>query len=208
MTDAEFVQLYPNTSTQRMMELLGCSRSTVMKRARRLGVRKSPEHQSQQQAEKMTGRKRTAETRERIARKARGRIRSRESIEKASATRIQNGFNRGSNHYKWKGGQPWRRFAEPEYITWRNSVLARDHYRCQDCGRQCAKYERGLSAHHIKSYAGHPELRLDVANGVTLCRACHMARHGRPLAPKAKVPCACGCGQEIDAVDRYGHAGT
>src|SRR5919197_6687562 len=80
---------------------------------------------------------------------------------------------RGADHYNWKGGRPWERFRDPRYLEWRAAVLERDGYRCQRCGRQCKKYERGLAAHHIKPYAEYPELRYEITNGMTLCRQCH-----------------------------------
>lgn len=61
-----------------------------------------------------------------------------------------------------------------EYKRWRFDVFARDHFTCQRCGDA-----RGgnLRAHHVKSFAVHPELRFEVSNGITLCRTCHDAHH-------------------------------
>jgi 5-methylcytosine-specific restriction endonuclease McrA len=111
---------------------------------------------------------------------------------------------RGASHWNWKGGRPWLRFRDPRYLEWRRSVLERDGYRCQHCGRQCRKYERGLAAHHVREWASAPEARFDVTNGMTLCRDCHMTLHG--LGPRVveRVPCACGCGTLIAARDIYG----
>lgn len=53
------------------------------------------------------------------------------------------------------------------YRKWRAAVIARDKV-CQSCGST-----KNLEAHHIKPFATHPELRLDVNNGITLCRECH-----------------------------------
>ena len=55
------------------------------------------------------------------------------------------------------------------YMDWHTQVLERDDYTCQDCG------VRGvyLEVHHIKSYAHFPESRLDIDNGLTLCKPCH-----------------------------------
>lgn len=63
-----------------------------------------------------------------------------------------------------------RRFRKtPAYIAWRTSVFERDNYTCQACGRRGGT----LNADHVKSFAFHPELRLDLDNGRTLCVSCH-----------------------------------
>ncbi len=59
-----------------------------------------------------------------------------------------------------------------EYHKWRTAVLARDLWACQDCGAK-----ENLATHHIKSYKGHANLRIDVNNGITLCREHHKKRH-------------------------------
>lgn len=114
------------------------------------------------------------------------------------------GKTKGDKHYKWKGGKPWERFKDTAYLQWRNSVLTRDNYTCQDCQKICKKYEKGLAAHHIKSYKDFPELRLDIDNGKTLCRECHMKLHLRPIKPKSTILCQCSCGTLIEAFDGYG----
>lgn len=142
--------------------------------------------------------------RENLRQKALGRRLSEETKAKIIETKRRKGtLHSGPNHYKWKGGKPWERFKNPDYIAWRNAVLERDNYTCQDCQRVCNKYEKGLAAHHIKEYALYPELRLDVANGQTLCRACHMRLHGKEFTIE-QITCACGCGTIIDSKDRYG----
>ena len=61
-----------------------------------------------------------------------------------------------------------------EYEEWRATVYKRDNHTCKKC---C---ERGgyLNAHHIEGYAENKELRLDLSNGITLCRDCHYKFHG------------------------------
>ena len=62
----------------------------------------------------------------------------------------------------------------PEYREWRKLVYTRDNFTCQRCG------SRGrLEAHHVKSFAEYPELRFDVDNGITYCRACHKYEESR-----------------------------
>jgi 5-methylcytosine-specific restriction endonuclease McrA len=57
----------------------------------------------------------------------------------------------------------------PEANQWRKSVFERDNYTCQVC-KQRGGY---LEADHIKPWAYFPQLRFDMSNGRTLCRACH-----------------------------------
>ena len=66
-------------------------------------------------------------------------------------------------------------------VDWASAVKARDG-KCLDCGAL-----DDLHAHHIKARATHPELRLDLANGKTLCYRCHKATHekNRPMRFRA-----------------------
>jgi len=72
---------------------------------------------------------------------------------------------------KVRGGSGSQRNM-PEYIEWRSAVYERDNWTCQECGTQGP-----LNAHHIKSWAHHPEFRFDIDNGVTLCEKCHAEKH-------------------------------
>lgn len=65
----------------------------------------------------------------------------------------------------------------PKYREWRTSVFERDKYRCVNCGKVGGE----LQAHHIKSYAKHKDLRLDINNGVTLCKSCHKDIHKKKV---------------------------
>ena len=60
-----------------------------------------------------------------------------------------------------------------EYADWRNAVFERDDYICQKCGQRGGE----LNAHHIKLYADYPDLRLDLNNGITFCKECHIEEH-------------------------------
>lgn len=109
-----------------------------------------------------TGKKHTPETRKKISEITRERT------------------PRGERHYNFKHGLSQRNLNDrrkPEYLEWRNAVFARDNYTCQRCGDN-----RGgnLRAHHVKPFAENPELRFDVANGITLCHTCHELEHFKP----------------------------
>lgn len=60
------------------------------------------------------------------------------------------------------------------YKEWRESVFDRDDYTCQRCDKRSRSGEPvKLNAHHIFNFKSHPDLRLDVNNGITLCYECH-----------------------------------
>ena len=52
---------------------------------------------------------------------------------------------------------------------WRNIILKRANYTCQICGST-----ENLQTHHIHQIITHPELELELDNGLALCRSkCH-----------------------------------
>lgn len=61
------------------------------------------------------------------------------------------------------------------FVLWAQAVKKRDHWTCQICGRRGVE----LNSHHILSWNDHPEDRMDILNGTTLCRICHDAFHCR-----------------------------
>ena len=69
----------------------------------------------------------------------------------------------------------------PEYRQWRTAIYKRDDFTCQHCKVRGSR----LEAHHVKSFATHPELRLDVGNGITLCKSCH--RGGDVKCPRVML---------------------
>lgn len=56
--------------------------------------------------------------------------------------------------------------------TWAKRVKEKDVFTCQVCGSK-----EKLIAHHLNSYATDENRRLDVENGVTMCRDCHTDFH-------------------------------
>lgn len=87
-----------------------------------------------------------------------------------------NGTRKGKNNINWKGGitkervKVWR---SEEYKAWRKSIFERDNYVCCKCGQ----VGKNLQAHHLKQFSKFPDDRLNINNGVTLCRACHIKAH-------------------------------
>lgn len=72
----------------------------------------------------------------------------------------------------WKGGVSTENHlirTSPEYKDWRLAVFARDCYTCTSCGQIGGK----LNADHILRFSEHPNLRLNIDNGRTLCEFCH-----------------------------------
>ena len=64
----------------------------------------------------------------------------------------------------------------PSYFRWRRLVYERDNYCCRICG--CKENDK-LNAHHIMNYSEYEELRVDVNNGITMCKECHKDFHTR-----------------------------
>lgn len=58
---------------------------------------------------------------------------------------------------------------------WTRAVMERDSWTCQDCGTTLH-----LDAAHIIPRRVRPDLRFNVSNGVTLCRAHHDFYHAYP----------------------------
>lgn len=96
---------------------------------------------------------------------------SQEAREKISKHQRENP-RRAELAYNWKGGTGSERhkaMGKIEYKEWRNAVFKRDDYTCQIC------LVRGfdVNADHIEKWSERPDLRYEVSNGRTLCRACH-----------------------------------
>lgn len=88
------------------------------------------------------------------------------------ATQFKKGQMSKEKNVNWKGGVTPINLAirtSTEYKVWRKSVFERDRYTCQICHIKGGR----LNADHIKPFASHPELRMELSNGRTLCEPCH-----------------------------------
>lgn len=87
----------------------------------------------------------------------------------------------GDKNPNWKGGiSYWRKqyYNSIPYMEWQKEVFKRDNYKCQICG-DSKKGDKIIHAHHIKSFAEYPKLRLEINNGMTLCNVCHSKVHSK-----------------------------
>lgn len=192
MNDEELIHIFPFTPNRELCKRFDLTIGQLNARIRKYDLYKSSDYIANLRSAQNKGRNHTDEAKKRI------------KDHQRSLAKVR----RGEKHHSWKGGNPWKRFADPLYKEWRKAVLERDNYTCQHCLRKCKKYEKGLAAHHIKPYAKFPESRLDIDNGLTLCRQCHRRLHGTSIKPKQPILCACGCGESIEPYDVYGRKRT
>ncbi len=78
------------------------------------------------------------------------------------------------------GSSPERQriYANSPWKQLWSEILKRDDYKCVRCGSDSSRKNR-LHGHHIKPWAGNPELRFEKSNIVSLCRLCHWFVHSR-----------------------------
>lgn len=72
----------------------------------------------------------------------------------------------------WKGGLSKTRRSYCN--NWRKKVLKRDNYACQLCFS-----DQKLEAHHILIYSKYEKYKRLIANGITLCKQCHVSIRGK-----------------------------
>lgn len=82
----------------------------------------------------------------------------------------------GEAHSNWKPDSR-KKNRRGKHGSWADKVISRDNATCQKCGSH-----ENLQAHHILSFAEHPEARWDIANGLTVCFSCHLIIHGAQIA--------------------------
>lgn len=73
-------------------------------------------------------------------------------------------------------------YNEARHKKWREAVLRRAGYLCEECRRYGRLDEDGLpvaatTAHHIKHRDQYPELQYKISNGRALCEKCHNRAH-------------------------------
>lgn len=83
------------------------------------------------------------------------------------------------------GSSPERQrlYVQAEWKALIREIYKRDGYVCRRCSHPHGS-GRKLVAHHIKPWAGHPELRMEPTNIITLCDVCHRWVHSRRNAAR------------------------
>jgi hypothetical protein len=77
-----------------------------------------------------------------------------------------------------------RMYSRSEGMQFLQAVYKRDNWTCGRCGEKKGG-KRTLAAHHLKPWAGHPELRFDMSNVVSLCVRCHLWVHSNANKERA-----------------------
>jgi hypothetical protein len=87
-------------------------------------------------------------------------------------------FNSGKNSSNWNPNitdeERELKRNTLEYTKWVKTVLARDNYICQCCGKPS---NADVEAHHLDGWNWCREKRYDETNGITLCETCHKNFH-------------------------------
>ena len=86
--------------------------------------------------------------------------------------------HKGANHWNYKGGiTKENRLLRRSYLVkeWRTKVFTRDLFACRECSANGVYIE----AHHIRPIRTHKNLLLEITNGITLCRPCHLKTFGK-----------------------------
>ena len=171
----------PSEETRKKLRLIAKSKGTIP--PSRLGIKTTKETKSKislalkgKKAYKMTD-----EIKNKMSEGHKGKIPWNEKKKtpidvrrKQSEARI--GRFAGKDHWNWKDGiTPFRIkfWHSKEYQEWRNKVFQRDNFTCQICGTRGGK----LEAHHLLRFVDYPKLRLEISNGITLCKKCHRKLH-------------------------------
>ena len=181
-------------------------RSSEIQSAGLAGKAKSPEHVEKVRLA-LTGRKLAVEHCKRLSEAHRGKPLS--AAHAAAAARARTGLKHsaafgaavskrmresnpmrgkfGPAHHNWVSDRaalaPRTRDRTTASLVWARAVKKRDGNRCAFCTiGECAGR---LEAHHIRSFRLYPELRYDVANGISLCQAHHPRKRAEAekLAP-------------------------
>jgi len=93
-------------------------------------------------------------------------------------------YLRGSHVITYKN-QGW--YKKAAHRKWRQQVMQRDNWLCQECLRQ-NRLTPATEAHHIIPLEDRLDLALDVDNGEGLCWKCHeLTKRRKKIESSARV---------------------
>lgn len=159
----EIEALYKTMSMKELAKHYCVSETTVFMYLKLIGV------EPISRSERLTGKPKTLEHRMAMSRGMR-----------------ESGSFKGEKNANWQGGLTstnLRGRSKAEYFDWKNTVLANAQWKCAECSLEhghvcdCCGHRVLLHAHHVKSFADHPQLRYEPSNGVALCERCHKKLH-------------------------------
>lgn len=108
-----------------------------------------------------------------------GRAASQETCEKRRQSMI--GKHAGENHPMSGRVNPnWHPWMTTKRASWTREIKKAFNFLCASCRASrtsCKELGIKFCAHHIAPVSNHPELELDLNNGITLCHICHMDAH-------------------------------
>lgn len=90
---------------------------------------------------------------------------------------LRTGENNNNYNHNLTDEERQERRNYPEYIEFIKSVMARDNYTCQCCGKNTTDDKIDIEVHHLYGYSAFPEYRIDQTQSITLCKECHKAFH-------------------------------
>jgi len=86
----------------------------------------------------------------------------------------RNLYKRPKKRFRPKSKKSSKTKQSPKLLKeWSVKVRTRDSFVCQSCGSK-----KNTHAHHMVSKYYVPEYSLNIKNGITLCKTCHIGRQG------------------------------
>ena len=67
-------------------------------------------------------------------------------------------------------------YKSQKWKQYRQKILRRDHYTCQNCKRY-GRLVEAVEVHHIEHLEDCPERAYDPTNLISLCKKCHRKAH-------------------------------
>lgn len=138
-------------SSHKIAKILNMHSTTIQYWIKKYKIKVTQEHLDELNHRKRLGFKHSQKTKDKIAKAHIGFKHSEESKRKMSENTKKNPIYYGSNNWNWKGGvTSLRQLIRncPKMNFWRKSILQRDNFTCQYCGKRGGD----LNVHHLISF--------------------------------------------------------